>query len=92
MFRRKKPILCVPPGEWTRDHLRKYVRTPLQKRVFRSLRHYLPFLNMDVVFDDTRMRMDLGEAVPPLRSPVDYLPDLVGLIRPRAALREAAMP
>jgi nucleoside-diphosphate-sugar epimerase len=92
MFARKKPIQCVPPGEWTRDHLRKYVRTPLQKRVFRSLRHYLPFLNMDVVFDDTRMQMDLAEAVPPLRSPVDYLPELVRLIRPRAALREAALP
>jgi len=92
MYRRKRPLHLVPPGEWGRDHLRKYVRTPLQKRVFRSLRHYLPFLNMDVVYDDTRLRADLGDAVPPLRSAAEYLPDLVRLIRPRAALREAAMP
>jgi nucleoside-diphosphate-sugar epimerase len=92
MYLRKRPLDLVPPEEWGREHLRKYVRTPLQKRVFRSLRHYLPFLNMDVVYDDTRLRTDLGDAVPPLKSAAEYLPDLVRLIRPRAALREAAMP
>jgi nucleoside-diphosphate-sugar epimerase len=92
MYRRKKPLHLVPPDEWNRDHLRQYVRSPLQKRVFRSLRHYLPFLNMDVVYDDTRLKTDLLDAVPPLESAADYLPDLVRLIRPRAALREAAMP
>jgi nucleoside-diphosphate-sugar epimerase len=92
MYRRKKSLHLVPPDEWTRDHLRQYVRSPLQKRVFRSLRHYLPFLNMDVVYDDTRLQADLGDAMPPLQSAAEYLPDLVRLIRPRAALREAAMP
>src|SRR5262249_538503 len=92
MYRRKKPIQLVPPDEWGRDHLRQYVRSPLQKRLFRSLRHYLPFLNMDVVYDDTRLQTDLGDAMPPLQSAADYLPDLVRLIRPRAALREAALP
>jgi hypothetical protein len=60
--------------------------------VFRSLRHYLPFLNMDVVFDDTRLQIDLADAMPPMRSAADYLPELVRLIRPRAALPEAALP
>jgi nucleoside-diphosphate-sugar epimerase len=92
MYRRKRPLNLVPPDEWSREHLRKYVRTPLQKRVFRSLRHYLPFLNMDVVYDDTRLRTDLADSVPPLKCAADYMPDLVRLIRPRAALREAAMP
>jgi nucleoside-diphosphate-sugar epimerase len=92
MYRRKKPLQLVPPDEWNRDHLRQYVRSPLQKRVFRSLRHYLPFLNMDVVYDDTRLQTDLCDSLPPLRSAADYLPELVHLIRPRAALREAAMP
>jgi nucleoside-diphosphate-sugar epimerase len=92
MYRRKKPLHLVPPDEWTREHLRQYVRSPLQKRVFRSLRHYLPFLNMDVVYDDTRLQTDLLDAVPKLRSAAEYLPELVRLIRPRAALREAAMP
>jgi nucleoside-diphosphate-sugar epimerase len=92
MYRRKKPLTLIPPDEWTREHLRQYVRTPLQKRVFRSLRHYLPFLNMDVVYDDTRLQTDLAEATPPVRPAEEYLPELVQLIRPRAALREAAMP
>jgi nucleoside-diphosphate-sugar epimerase len=92
LYRRKHSLQLVPPAEWGREHLRKYVRSPLQKRIFRSLRHYLPFLNMDVVYDDTRLQTDLGDAVPPLRSADEYLPELVRLIRPRAALREAAMP
>jgi nucleoside-diphosphate-sugar epimerase len=92
MYRRKKPLQLIPPAEWTREHIRQYVRSPLQKRVFRSLRHYLPFLNMDVVYDNSRLIADLGDQAPRLLSAADYLPDLVRLIRPRAALREAAMP
>ncbi len=92
MYHRKRPLHLIPPTAWTRADLRRYVRTPLQRRVFRSLRHYLPFLNMDVVFDDARLRADLGPALPPVWPAAAYLPDLVRLIRPRAALREAALP
>ena len=46
---------------------------------------------MDVVFDDARLRADLGET-PAVRPVGDYLPDLLKLIRPKAALREAALP
>ena len=35
LYRRKRSLQLVPPGEWGREHLRKYVRTPLQKRIFR---------------------------------------------------------
>jgi thioester reductase-like protein len=84
-------IRLVPPAEWTSAVQRKAIRTPLQRQLFVSLRYYLPFFNMDVVFDDARLRADLGET--PLVRPVsDYLPDLLKLIRPKAALREAALP
>jgi hypothetical protein len=92
LYRRKRPLRLVPPAAWTRAHLREYVRTPLQRRVFRSLRHYLPFLNMDVTYDDARLRAELGDVLPPLKPSAEYLPELVRLIRPRAALREAALP
>jgi nucleoside-diphosphate-sugar epimerase len=90
--RRKSPLHLVTPDEWTRTMYRQFVDTPLRRRVFRSLRHYLPFLNMDVVYDDARLR----EVVPlcdlPVRRPVEYLPELLGLIRQKAALREACLP
>jgi hypothetical protein len=68
------------------------LRTRLHRRLFHSLRHYLPFLNMDVVYDDARLRGELGAATPPVRPVAEYLPDLLGLIQARAALQEAALP
>ena len=88
---RRQLLRLVPPAEWTPAVHRKAVRTPLQRRLFRSLRYYLPFLNMDVVFDDARLRADLGETLA-VRPVCDYFADLLGLIRPKAALREAALP
>jgi hypothetical protein len=91
-YRRKRTLRLFAPAEWSRAQHREYVRTPLQRRVFRALRHYLPFLNMDVVYDAARLAADLGAACPPVRPAADYLPELLRLIRQRAALREAALP
>jgi nucleoside-diphosphate-sugar epimerase len=91
-YRRKTPIQLVPPAQWGRSYLRAFVRSDLQKRVYRSLRHYLPFLNMDVVYDPTRLNADLGAAAPQVAAPADYLPRLLQLIGTKAALREAAIP
>jgi len=92
IYRRKRSLELLRPDEWTAARHREFVRTPLQRRVFRSLRHYLPFLNMDVTYDDARLRAELGDVLPPLKPSAEYLPELVRLIRPRAALREAALP
>src|SRR5262249_32245947 len=91
-YGRRPPLRLIPPGEWTRAEHRTFVRTRLQREVFRSLRHYLPFLNMDVVYDDARLRADLGAAAPAVRPLDEYLPDLLRRIRSVAALREAALP
>ncbi|MDB5308083.1 MAG: lgrD 1 [Gemmataceae bacterium] len=92
VYGRKSGLRLVPPAEWSRAEHREHVRTPLQRRVFRSLRHYLPFLNMDVVYDNARLRADLGAAAPAVATIESYLPDLLRLIRPKAALKEAALP
>ena len=92
IYRRKRSLELLRPDEWTAARHREFVRTPLQRRVFRSLRHYLPFLNMDVVYDDARLRADLGDAAPAVWPLDEYLPDLLRRIRPVAALREAALP
>ncbi|QJX01296.1 SDR family oxidoreductase [Frigoriglobus tundricola] len=89
---RRAPIRLVPPAEWTPALHRACVNTPLRRRVFRSLRHYLPFLNMDVVYDNARLREVVSPADLAVRPVAGYLPDLLGLIRQRAALREACLP
>jgi thioester reductase-like protein len=91
-YRRKEHVILIPPKEWTVSVHRKYIRTQMQKQLFHSLRYYLPFLNMDVIYDDARLRAELGEAAPAVASPVDYFPGLLRLIRQQAALREAALP
>ncbi len=91
-YGRATALRLIPPAEWNRTLQREQVRTPLQRRVFRSLRHYFPFLNMDVVYDDARLHADLGAKAPRVRAPEVYLPDLLRLIREKAALKEAALP
>jgi hypothetical protein len=68
------------------------LRSRLQRRLFGSLRYYLPFINMDVVYDNGRLLEELGESTPKVRPLADYLPDLLRLIRGKAALREAFAP
>ena len=92
VYGRKTGLRLVPPSAWTRALHREHVQSALQKRVFRSLRHYLPFLNMDVVYDNARLSRELGVTAPPIRPVDEYLPDVLRLIRPKAALKEAALP
>jgi nucleoside-diphosphate-sugar epimerase len=91
-YGRKRPIRFIPPAEWTAEHARLYVRTNYQRRVFRSLRHYFPFLNMDTVYDDGRLRRTLGPNYSAPKPVADYFNDLLGLIPHKAALSEAAFP
>jgi nucleoside-diphosphate-sugar epimerase len=91
-YRRRSPLRLSAPAGWSRADYRTCMSTPLQRRIFSSLRLYLPFLNMNVVFDNDRLRADLGEQMPVLQSPHDYLGELVELIGTKAALREAVLP
>jgi nucleoside-diphosphate-sugar epimerase len=92
LYARRSPLRLVPPAEWTPAVHRAVVRSRLQRRVFRALKLYLPFLNMDVVYDDARLRAAVppGELLP--QKATDYLPGLLRLIRQKAALLEAAVP
>ena len=89
---RRTPLSLIPPAEWTRTIHREAVNSPLRRRVFRSLRHYLPFLNMDVVYDDARLREVVSADELPVLPPSAYMADLLGLIRQKAALQEACLP
>ncbi|HUU83785.1 MAG TPA: SDR family oxidoreductase [Phycisphaerae bacterium] len=81
-YQRANPILPVPPDQWTRQIHRRYVATRTQRKLFATLKHYLPFLNMDVVYDNTRLRNELGGGplvIPPI---TDYLGGLLRLVTP----------
>jgi len=81
-YERARPLVLIPPAEWTRETHRRYVSTRRQRKLFSTLKHYLPFLNMDVVYDNTRLRNELGEAaleIPPVTS---YIRALLRLITP----------
>jgi thioester reductase-like protein len=91
-YQRQSPLRLIPPSEWTRQTQRQFVRTPGQRKLLMMFRYYLPFLNMDVVYDNGRLNADLGAAVthvPPLTS---YLGELLAQIPHEAALAEAMRP
>ena len=92
LYGRRSPLRLVRPAEWTPSVHREFVRSRLQRRVFRALKLYLPFLNMDVVYDDTRLRAVVPAAQVPVHATAEYLPSLLRLIRQKVALKEAAIP
>lgn len=89
-YKRMPPLELVSPPSWNLAQYRASVRTKRQRRIFFGLRFYLPFLNMDVTYDNRRLREELGELpVPPL---TQYLGGLLKQISQRRAMQEAARP
>ncbi|MCP4246750.1 MAG: NAD-dependent epimerase/dehydratase family protein [bacterium] len=82
-YGRVEPIKPIPPAQWTAQLHRKYVATRKQRKVFGTLKHYLPFLNMDVTYNNTRLADELGGG--PLEIPdiTEYLGGLLHLITPK---------
>lgn len=81
-FERKQPLKLTPPAEWTRELHRRYISTPRQRKVLSSLRHYLPFLNMNVAYDNTRLRQLLNGDLPALDPFESYAGNLLELMAP----------
>ena len=79
-YRRPVPLRMIAPSQWTREIHRRYIAAPEQRKVFATLRNYLPFLNMNVLYDNSRLRQELGDAFPPLPRLSTYLGDLLTLI------------
>lgn len=79
-YHRPTPLRLVAPSQWTRELHRQYVSTPERRKIFASLRNYLPFLNMNVLYDNSRLRDELGDQFPVLPPFTSYLPELLSLI------------
>jgi thioester reductase-like protein len=91
-YRRPHPLQLVAPASWQRSDQKCFIRSPLQRKIYHALRYYLPFANMDVVFDNGRLRTEFYPR--PLSIPLttSYLGELLTLINPRKALQESARP
>lgn len=79
-YGRLEPLELVPPHLWTREMHRRFVHTPDQRKTFATLRHYLPFLNMNVMYDNTRLSDLLGDRMPTLEPFESYAPDLLEIL------------
>ncbi len=60
--------------------------------IFHALRYYLPFLNMDVTYDNSRLYEALGDRVPAFQSFDSYADQLIGQIDMEEAIAETAQP
>jgi nucleoside-diphosphate-sugar epimerase len=82
-FDREQPLELVPPHLWTRELHKQYIRTPEQRKTFAALRHYLPFLNMNVTYDSRRLRDLLGANMPVIDPFESYAGGLIELMVPQ---------
>jgi len=79
-FRRRNPLCLVPPDQWDGDLHRRHVRMQRQRKLFGAFRYYLPFINMDIVYDNARLRDEIGEARVRVPAVTEYAGDLLRLI------------
>lgn len=91
-YGRRRPLQLIPPSQWKRAERRRFIRTDLQEKMYVLLRHYFPFLNMDVSYNNERLVNELGPNQPQLQSVESYLGELLHLITTKAALAEALLP
>lgn len=89
-YSRRHPLRLIPPQMWRRAERLFFVRTRLQKMLYRKLGHYFPFLNMDVTYDNQRLKDELGADLPRITPIHQYFGKLLSLIETQAAMREAA--
>lgn len=91
-YRRPHPLQLVTPARWQRSDQRTHIRSPLQRKIYHSLRYYLPFANMDVVFDNARLQAELLPRFLQIPRTTSYFGDVLSWITPKKALQESARP
>ena len=88
-YGRASPLRLIPPAEWTRQVHRQYVQSAHQRKCFATIKHYLPFLNMDVAYDNSRIREEIGDEAAQIPPVIDYLAELLKLLTPKLQLAGA---
>ena len=86
-YHHRAPLALLPRDQWDAT---RYVQSRKQRQLYFAIRHYLPFLNMDVTFDNSRLAREVG--FPGYLHPSDYLNPLLRLIPFEEALQESLNP
>lgn len=81
-YGRSGSLKLIAPDQWSRQMHRQYIHSPRQRKLFATLKYYLPFLNMNVVYDNTRLRQELGRDAINIPPVVDYIGGILRLISP----------
>lgn len=76
-YHRAQPLILLPGPKWTRALQGRFVKTRSQRAAIARLRPYLPFMNMNTVFDNRRLASDLASDFPRNPDPFSYLGSLL---------------
>lgn len=76
-YGRSEPIQLFPQSEWTSAVKKRFVQTHDQRAAAMRLRPYLPFMNMNTVFDNRRLVAELAHAMPHNPDPLSYMGTLL---------------
>jgi nucleoside-diphosphate-sugar epimerase len=91
-YQRRLPLRLVKPSCWQRTDQKYYVRSMMQRKIYHALRYYLPFANMDVVFDNHRLETEFHPIPLEIPKTTSYLGEILSRITPNKALQESARP
>jgi len=72
---------AVPPEEWDESHQRAIVEQGLQS-LYEAVHLYLPFLNLNLVYDNSRLIEELGDDLPHLAKFNEYVTEMIATIDP----------
>jgi len=78
----------IPPEEWTAEH-EKSLADQGFAAIWESLQVYLPFMEMNCVYDNTRLKEELGADLPYLPKFTDYMNEMVAMIDPNLVISAA---
>ena len=71
----------IPPAEWSEKHMQKIEELELGT-LYEALLLYLPFINLNLVYDNTRLIEELGENLPPLPKFDQYVDSMLHTMAP----------
>ena len=79
---------AVPPEEWDESHQRAIVEQGLQS-LYEAVHLYLPFLNLNLVYDNSRLIEELGDDLPHLPKFTEYVNEMIATIDPELIMISA---
>lgn len=86
----KKKVELLSPESWSRDAQKTYVNSRERRELYHRIKYYFPFLNMNVVYDNQRLKEELpGLKIERLKT---YMPNLLSQFDTRQALKESVKP